>query len=60
VKLGDALRVTLPDGRSVRVVTTRVRPRTCDAVFDPAAAAEHGLRARVAVGQTVTREAAAR
>jgi hypothetical protein len=59
VKLGDALRVTLPDGRSVRVVTTRVRPRTCDAVFD-SAAAEHGLRARVAVGQTVTREAAAR
>jgi hypothetical protein len=54
VKLGDTLLVTLPSGQIVRVVTTRVRPRTCDATF--AHVVPNTLRSRVAIGQTVTRE----
>lgn len=51
LKLGDTLRVTLDGGRTVRATVTRVRPRTCDARFDPEAPAD--LRALVTAGQTV-------
>lgn len=54
VKLGDTLLVTLAEGRTVRVLTTRVRPRTCDATF--AAAVPVSLKSRTVTGQTVTRE----
>jgi hypothetical protein len=57
--LGDALLVKLGDGDSaptVRLVVTRVRPRTCDAVFDKAAPAAN--RARVTIGQTAALESA--
>ena len=54
IKLGDTLRIMLANGKTVRVVTTRVRPRTCDAAFAPDA--PQALRTRAAVGQTVTKE----
>lgn len=56
--LGDTLLVRIGGGGSnggaqiVRLVVTRVRPRTCDATFDKSAPA--GLRARVVIGQTAT------
>jgi hypothetical protein len=54
LKAGDCLLVALADGQKVRVVVTRVRPRTCDAVFDKAVPV--GTRARVAVGQSAAKE----
>ncbi|MES2459457.1 MAG: CsgG/HfaB family protein [Armatimonadota bacterium] len=54
VKLGDTLHITLADGQIVRVVTTRVRPRTCDAAFAPAVPL--ALKSRAAIGQAVLRE----
>lgn len=54
VKIGDALLVRLPDGRTVRALVTRVRPRTCDATFDKNAPGD--LRLLVAIGQTAVRE----
>lgn len=55
IKLGDTLQIRLPDGKTtVRVVVTRVRPRTCDAAFSTSLPAL--LRARVAVGQAASRE----
>lgn len=52
IKLGDTLLIALANGKTVRVVTTRVRPRTCDAAFAPDALP--ALRTRTAIGQTVT------
>lgn len=54
IKAGDLLRVRLPDDRSIRVVVTRVRPRTCDAAFEKDAPSD--LRAVVAIGQTAAPE----
>ena len=54
LRLNDTLVVTLEDGRRVRAVVTRVRPRTCDAAFDKDAPAD--LRALIAIGQTAQRE----
>jgi Curli production assembly/transport component CsgG. len=51
VVVGDILTVTLPKGSTARLKVTRVRPRTCDAVLDPAAPA--ALRAQIAVGTEV-------
>jgi hypothetical protein len=51
---GDGLLVTLADGQKVRVIATRVRPRTCDAVFDRAVPV--AVRARIAVGQSAGKE----
>ena len=54
LRLGDGLVVALEDGRTVRAVVTRVRPRTCDAAFDKDVPAD--LRALVATGQTAQPE----
>jgi hypothetical protein len=51
LKVGDTLTLTLSDGQTIRAVTTRVRPRTCDAVFEKTTPA--GLRTRVTVGMNV-------
>jgi hypothetical protein len=58
LKVGDVLLVKIGEGtgaKTLRLVVTRARPRTCDATFDKAAPAN--LRALVATGQTVTQEA---
>jgi hypothetical protein len=55
LKIGDTLSITLEDGKTtVRVVATRIRPRTCDAIFDKSSLAS--LRAKVAVGQSAMKE----
>ena len=51
VLLGDLLAVSLPDGKTARLKVTRVRPRTCDAVFDVATPA--AMRPLVTVGREV-------
>jgi hypothetical protein len=54
VRLGDTLLVDIGGGQTVALVTTRVRPRTCDCAFSKAAPA--ALTAKVAVGMTAARQ----
>ena len=54
VQKGDSLLVSLSDTVQVRVIVTKVRPRTCDALI--AASTPMTQQARIAVGQVVTRE----
>lgn len=56
LRVGDRVLVTLPDGRTtVALVANRVRPRTCDAIFEKSVSA--GLRAKVVVGLAALRAA---
>ncbi len=56
VKVGDILTIALDEKTTARLIVTRVRPRTCDAVWDKTAPA--ALTARVSVGQLATPAAA--
>lgn len=59
LKVGDVLLLKTGGGtgaKTVRLVVTRARPRTCDATFDKTAPANQ--RALIATGQTVTPEGA--
>ena len=54
LKVGDSLVVTVDGGQRVPVLITKIRPRTCDAVFDKSATPAQ--RTGVTVGQMVTRK----
>lgn len=51
VKPGDVLLVRFPDSSVLRLIVTRVRPRTCEAAFEPETGAT--VRARVTAGLPV-------
>jgi hypothetical protein len=53
LKVGDILIISLEDKSKVQVSVTKIRPRTCDAIF--AVSVSSRQRAQVATGQMVTR-----
>lgn len=56
LKVNDTLTIVLSDGVKVKLLVTKVRPRTCDATFTPTETA--ALRAKVSVGMNAAKETA--